>query len=298
MGKCNLWGFVKPDQCQRNNDLAEKGVCYCLIRKIKNIVVIIVTLGIPGYLLYNQFNERIDQTLSHVLIVYNCWVVQMFLGILLYIILAWLVHFIAFKAISNKKRPECTYMWFFYFLLSPDFYFAKMYKTDLEKNYKRKFIQCSNWLNITITILLCIIVFIYRTEVPIFVMLFFVYRLISRCAEITYAFYNDIVDDREKTSSITRSERISLAIHSFFEVIILYGFIYYLFFEIGPSGDNQFISSLIYSITVSTFNFQFRECDELVFKYVVLTQVIVSLNLVVLSLASYLGSKDCEKKCE
>lgn len=294
LGKCNLWRFVKPDQCQIHIELAEKGIYYCLIRKIKNTVVILAVLGIPGYILYNQFNVSINETLNRILYGHNYWGIQMLLGIFLYIILAWLVHFIAFNAISSKKPSECTDLFLFYILLSPDFYFAKMYKTNFntdgkDKVEKANFIQCSNWLNIFTTILLGAI-FVRCTKLPILVLTIFVYRLISRCSEITYAFYKDIVDEKGKTSSLKRGERISLAIHSFFEVIILYAFIYYWLF--GRSmGVDQFISSLIFSTRVSTFTFELS-CNELLFKYIVITQVIVSLNLVVLSLANYLGTSD------
>jgi hypothetical protein len=206
---------------------------------------------------------------------------------------------------------------------------------DTIKIAKKYFIQFSNWINIiTVSLLGVIILILHENTVTYFDSLLLgviVLRIISRFIEISIAFYKDnvLVHDkifksndgtdpiyihRWKNSLLLKSSRISLAVHSLIEVIILFSLFYYLASNIGiieipfskpvltmdeESGAitllesnyiTQFKDYLLYTISVTAMNFSFDPT------YVVswlglahIAQVILSLVLIVLSIASYIG---------
>jgi hypothetical protein len=168
---------------------------------------------------------------------------------------------------------------------------------------------------------------------------FILFRIISRFIEIAIAFYKDVVEvndkivrsndemhksqdskvdiyekvnkeidvgnndiyiHRWKNSILLKSARISLAVHSLFEVIILFSLFYYVSFElniieIGFSNvDNvlpsQYWDFLLYSISVTTMNFSFDPVNvSSILGTAHVVQVILSMILIVLSISSYLG---------
>jgi hypothetical protein len=100
-----------------------------------------------------------------------------------------------------------------------------------------------------------------------------------------------------KSSNLKRGDRISLAIHSYAELILLFACVYFL----SGSGINNnleglsmtsFLDFLLYSASVSSFNFSLELEATTYGKIVHVTQVLTSMTLIVLSIATYIGMRD------
>ncbi|WP_394172390.1 hypothetical protein [Guptibacillus hwajinpoensis] len=184
------------------------------------------------------------------------------------------------------------------------------------------FIQFSNWLNVMITCIFGIITVLFWGYNGWIIDLGFyilIARVFSRFIEISFAFYKDVVrvDDKVFTESsgernyihrwrnslILKSGRISLAIHSLIEVVILYSLVYYsisiYFFELNndelikligfKSEILTYLNFLFTSIAVTVMNFSYTNFPHIAWSIGHLSQVLLSMILIVLSLASYLG---------
>ncbi|MEO2077387.1 MAG: hypothetical protein ABGX20_18800 [Bacillus sp. (in: firmicutes)] len=256
--------------------------------------------------------------------------------------------------VSKIKWVKIKYLFISLLLLiiSPDYYFAQRTKKKLEKNinkcqdttcFKDKneicilewdeirisrkfFVELSNWYNVIITILIAaIVIIIWNYEGFIVNILFYFLglRTGSRCIEIVYAYYRDVVRVSGKTFSffsekfyindwkssfIRKPARISLAIHTILEMIILFSLIYH-FQYVRLSEDhqaliNKLISNLLkgeilqyqhfflYSVSISAFNISFTSYPSLLWSFTHVIQIVLSLVLIILSLAAYIGMKD------
>lgn len=192
---------------------------------------------------------------------------------------------------------------------------TKEFECELhEKKRRRKlYILGCNWANLSvISILTVILIFSispdnseewYKKLIFVFVFL----HTLSRVIEISYAFYKDVVKARmkrdlnigEKRSTLKRGNRISLAVHSYLEVTLLFSLLYYLnptLFN-DPKGDN-FFECLLYSFSVSAFNISFDNNFPIFQKFIHVVQVFTNINLVVLSIANYLGMEDSMSEYE
>lgn len=183
---------------------------------------------------------------------------------------------------------------------------------NFQKETRKNFIEYTNWLNIIVACvyLLLVIIFASNKGYQDLLFCFIFFRVSSRCIEIIFAFYKDVVRTKTskhnskinlnyKSSSLLRGNRISLAIHSYVEVIILFTIIYYLSYWntklgfISLFGESvKFIDFLFYSFSISAFNVSFIQEGSNLLHYFHTLQILTSLTLVVLSLASYIGSKD------
>lgn len=212
-------------------------------------------------------------------------------GILLNYIVAFLVHFCAYKKVGyslddRKSKIIFNSGNFLGILISPDYLLAKYYKNRLPNSRRGEIIKYSNWINISFMSFVATVLLFRINDIFLFLKIFFIFHLISRVTEISYAFYKDIVDESEKKSSLKANERVELAVYSYFEIIILYATIYYLF----KNNHTLFLESLIYSAKINVFIFSLSD-ETLRSQFVSLSQIFASLNLVVLSIATYLGSK-------
>lgn len=285
--------------------------------------------------------------------------------IVLYPLLVWWSKNLLYRRIrkTSKKinliKPRVR-MYF----MSPDGFFSKYYKDELEKdlyekmifleNYKdyytkevkervsgeaknfkyglsleawnlvkieRKFfIEWSNWLNCIFSILLCTATFlwIYFVSASVYSIIFFfsllVYRLFSRGIEIALSFYQDVVNKRAKIiyrkgkaykyvlnfkSSLIRSRgRLSLAIHSLIELTFLYSSLYFINSILTDTFEKVVLTpfnSLLFSASLGVFNFSFNYADSyLLFPQSILhiSQILLSVVLILLSIAQYVGAND------
>ena len=172
-----------------------------------------------------------------------------------------------------------------------------------QKNRRKDFVIYSNWGNVVIA---CIICFIALSEVKGIFFTFLVFHLISRLVEVVIAFYKDVVGAKMnpknfnigyKSSNLKRGNRISLALHSYFEFILLFCCIYYLSGTgISNSFNNgsmtSFIDYFLYSMSVSAYNFSLDLGTTTFGKVIHVSQVFSSMTLVILSVATYIGMQD------
>lgn len=182
----------------------------------------------------------------------------------------------------------------------------------LSKRDRRKhFIQFANWTNVIISVLfLCVVAFAINNEWQFlikFLVAILLFRLLSRTIEIAIAFYDDVVKakmDKKtwemgfKSSSLKKGNRISLAVHSYIELCILFAIVYMLsdklnYFSVDDLDDMKgFLDYLLYSFSVSAFNISLEKDFTTFQKVLHSTQVAANLTLVVLSIASYMGMED------
>lgn len=183
------------------------------------------------------------------------------------------------------------------------------YECEIHENKRKRklFILYSNWLNLIVTSYLIIFAIfdLYNEFLPPsfleLTIVVIIMRTFSRVIEITYAFYNDVVSTKmtaeleigERTSNLKRGNRISLAVHSYLEITLLFALISYLLdLFTGKSLSGDYINNILYSFSVSAFNVSFPADFSTFNKFLHVIQVGTSMTLVILALASYLGIKD------
>lgn len=180
-------------------------------------------------------------------------------------------------------------------ILVADFFKMKL-GTDKEK--KKRYITRMNYTNLTVSLIFIILAFtnINLTYKNI-VIPFIVVRALSRSYEILIAFSRDVVNKSKKTSALSASDRLTLAINSFIEIIINYSIVYYVVTYISFSNIEFFVfveyanilSSLFKSIGVSTLT----NVGDLTL--VSTMQLFSSMSLIYFGLAGYIGSNDNEE---
>ncbi|MGE7935140.1 hypothetical protein [Viridibacillus arvi] len=191
------------------------------------------------------------------------------------------------------------------------------------KIVRKFFIEWSNWTNIFITVTFCVVslILIYLFCNIYWVAFWFtllIYRLISRGVEIAKSFYKDVANTKAKIfykkdnkpkyildikSSLIRSHgRLSLAMHSLIELIILYSCLYFTNSLLHTISDiNIFtpFNSLLFSASLGVFNisFDFKNDYSILPQSIFhVSQVILSVILILLSIAQYLGKNDSLSK--
>lgn len=195
-------------------------------------------------------------------------------------------------------------------------YNSKEYRYDCERHQEKKrlqrFVIYSNWTNVAIACLLLILSWLIhiwiddgKNELIKLAFIFVIVRLISRSIEVAFAFYCDVVRTKmtrdlsigERSTNLKRGHRISLVVHSYFEFVILFSILYFLE-PIWINGDvlsglKNYIDFILYSASVSAFNISFDTNKLTTLGKIIHTlQVFLSINLIVLSIATYLGFQD------
>ncbi|TCJ86380.1 UNVERIFIED_ORG: hypothetical protein EDC93_1011119 [Bacillus cereus] len=196
-------------------------------------------------------------------------------------------------------------------------YNSKEDRYDCERHQEKKrlqgFVIYSNWANVATSCMLLIVSlyihkFIGGDGKNILIKIAFIFiivRLISRSIEVAFAFYCDVVRTKmtrdlsigERSTNLKRGHRISLVVHSYFEFVILFSILYFLE-PIWINGDvlsglKNYIDFILYSASVSAFNISFDTNKLTTLGKIIHTlQVFLSINLIVLSIATYLGFQD------
>jgi hypothetical protein len=195
---------------------------------------------------------------------------------------------------------------------------------DLIKIHIKYFVIFSNWYNVILAVILTIITILfwgYSGGIVSFIYFFVAARILSRFIEITLAFYKDVTrkDDKVfadiykenqkyvhgwKNSLLLKSSRVSLAIHSLAEIILLYSILYYFIYleflpsdiisklkdTIGAAGEINAVNFIFFSSTVSSFNFSFFSFESNLWSAAHVSQVLLSMVLIIMALATYLNA--------
>jgi len=117
-----------------------------------------------------------------------------------------------------------------------------------------------------------------------------------------FAFYKDVTENpKEKSSNLKSTDRIKLAVKSYFELIFLFGITYLV---IGIPVDNcetnrmlniyESLTKSFGTITFTDVNFITPSNNIGIFikNLFIVLEVIASMNLILFSLAKYIGSID------
>lgn len=202
-----------------------------------------------------------------------------------------------------------------HFMLTPDYFWATYNKNliALKTRYSQKsrseFVKYSNWINLSFAALIYVVLTVCepflsqpeastKTGIIIF-QGFLLIRLLSRGLEMTIAFYRDVATNARslKNSNLSKYRRISLAVHSYFELIIVYAVSYFILdfplnFDDKPDFSLTLLDSLYYSLGVVTFTNVNIDGFNNLHKLIVYSQVITAQVLIGLSIASYIGWED------
>ncbi|MEH8259014.1 hypothetical protein Q7I30_07795 [Aeromonas veronii] len=204
------------------------------------------------------------------------------------------------QAIGGNVTLIRNYAWLF---LSPGYFFSRLLKDKIKhsetvKTIKADFIKFSNKNNLHISsaiFLFLTVIWLLQTKVDEYtynvLMSFFVgmvtFRVISRSSEIIYAFVNDVLDEENSaTTSLTKFDRVKLALNSYVESILNFASLYFLLYK-----SKSTLSCLFDSIGISTISSVKPVDGDSLVNIAVYGQVITSLVLVVLSLAVYVSRK-------
>ncbi|MFP4332948.1 MAG: hypothetical protein ACLFQJ_06565 [Campylobacterales bacterium] len=225
-------------------------------------------------------------------------------------------------------------------ILVPTFALAKYKKHEIDnsefstsqkKNQRKKLLIDLNLLNfyssVAIFILAILISCIYdyfelnelignveHLKYPFVILLsIFILLFVSRGIEIFVAFYKDAIrhfNEARARSSLSRADRVELAIRSYIELIINYGMIYYLINLISLIMSGEYILNditnpiqALYSSMASILTVEFISVNS-DFRYSVLADIITLLSpievlngliLIVVSFTVYTSIEDVEK---
>ncbi|HDR3495917.1 hypothetical protein [Bacillus cereus] len=182
-----------------------------------------------------------------------------------------------------------------------------------EKKRLQKFVIYSNWVNVFSICILFILSMILdwslnsddTNKLIKFTFIFVTVRLMSRAIEVAIAFYSDVVRTKmtrdlsigERSTNLKRGHRISLVVHTYFEFVILFSILYFLepiwINGNALAGLRNYIDFVLYSASVSAFNISFDTTSLTSLGKIIHTlQVFLCINLIVLSIATYLGFQD------
>lgn len=200
-----------------------------------------------------------------------------------------------------------------------DYFLSDIFKNSIENNngiiykseVKAKLIQYFNWSNLSIALTFAsfIIVLIFNdnyinsyggSDIIKILLIFVFIRSFSRSLEIIYAFIEDVAtkEGNEKTTTLDRYNRLSLAITSYIETGIFYSIFYYLWALIFMDTKKiMFLDKLIKSIGIMSFT-DIDFCNKTsvsniqVFLYntALALQIITSMALMFFAVASYLSN--------
>ncbi len=179
-----------------------------------------------------------------------------------------------------------------YFL--SDFYKKKYFDKHTNVNYKAgrtQFINVNNRVNLIFSGVLILLLAVLKEWLLRYIKIFILFRVVSRSFEIIFAFTNDIISSEEKKSNLVRSERIKLALKSYFEIIILYAWVYLIL----GNGINISCSDIIDSFFSSFGMASLVSVDLSLIKKIELEpffkvlEIITSMSLIYFALAGYIG---------
>lgn len=208
------------------------------------------------------------------------------------------------RHLYSNRRVKCEYN------LKMDRYMCERHQ---EKKRLQKFVIYSNWVNLIsagVLMFICLITSALlkkddTNNIIKFLFILVLVHIISRAIEVSFAFYNDVVKAKmtkdlkigERSTNLKRGHRISLAVHTYVEFILLFSILYFLEPKLINSDVfshlNNYVEFILYSASVAAFNISFDVKQLTTFGKIIHTlQVFLSINLVVLSIATYLGFKD------
>ncbi len=261
--------------------------------------------------------------------------IYIFWGFLMHYIISFFIHWISYLTVLdihknnlNKKiKGDITSdfylnkLEFLNFALSFDYMVASMYKISLQslyhKNYREKkaaLIKLFNTYNLFFTFLLLGVYWILECNNFLKISglkdtfrIFIAVRSIYRSNEIIIAFYYDLVQ-KTKTSSLRNPERVTLAVKSMLEIILIYGILYNVSNVVDTIPGNLIRSFGISTLTDVDLTIYVKNITNGIAEYskysnahilgkidvriMIILQIVTSLVLLTLSITNYMSNKD------
>jgi hypothetical protein len=291
------------------------------LEKILRIVKYLISLTLVLLVLIQTYYLNSDNTLlPNKGLLFIGWVFTHFVAIILHEP----AYRLSLKYVNPMQKRDVIVdrdIWsIIHFMLTPDYFWATYHKnllavkTGYNQRSRSDFVKYSNWINLSFAALLYIVLSTYetmfwqQTTATLSTMIFrsfLLVRLISRGLEMIIAFYRDVAT---RTPSVTSSDlskykRISLAVHSYFELVIAYAIIYFILdfplnFDAKPDFTLSLLDSLYFSLGIVTFTNVNIEGFNNLHKLIVYSQVITAQVLIGLSLASYIGWEDKQENID
>jgi hypothetical protein len=185
---------------------------------------------------------------------------------------------------------------------SPDYWWAWRMKMRLAAGAPKKiradllkaYVLSNNRMNLVFSLFLaavCVVAKELWSQSLIFeiVGVAAVVRFVSRSIEIAYAFGLDVLQTHPSSTRLRKEERVRLALFSYLE-IYLYSMAAYTVLPTVTSAREALILSLNVG-TLTNVGYAYSRADTPFIVILVFGQVIVTLSLVVLSLAAYLSRR-------
>ncbi|MFC4599498.1 hypothetical protein [Cohnella hongkongensis] len=200
----------------------------------------------------------------------------------------------------------------------------KIVQTDVSLKFpavKAKYLQFRNKLNLYVSIvfllnIIVIVLFVLpyldrKSDALLILLIMMATRLFQRTIEIGWAFYQDITSEKPKSSTLTGSNRLILAVKSIIEMMITSALFYFLFDSLGKleavkkpfqEGYAEYVwmtlvkmaETSVGSVAVSFFNVSLPLDSDNPFTFrtiIHIVQVGISIILITLSIANYLNMK-------
>ncbi|KJZ45559.1 hypothetical protein [Pseudomonas fluorescens] len=219
-----------------------------------------------------------------------------------YYALTYIVKLCVFKSMNLKPMPN--YHWaekkHFLFIAVPDLLWAVLFKapiqnpkTEKSRSNHSKFVTLNNntnlWCSIVLTVFAIGLTYSYpATELQQFISALVFVRFLSRSFEIFYAFLCDAIQSTTPSTSLTKTERIKLALKSYAEIYIYSASAYLVL----PCTGIEKAATLSLNVgTLTNVGMAFTEPTHTE-NLIVFVQVLTTLCLVILSLASYISRSD------
>ncbi len=243
---------------------------------------------------------------------------EVVIGFLLSVLLdlfvkAYGVYYIPRKYL-NVSKDSFAIRFLFSVWLSSGYTFAKIIKTMIVpfreqqtctvddrcscvKHLKGMFISRSNLGNLFLSVLILVLLTVMEfcgfelQQVPYgeVIIAAVIFRVISRSFEITYAFTKDVLSkNKEANSDLDKYDRVRLALCSYIENVLNFGAVYYIFSSVNSNLEANVGTSVLESIGTATIS-RVHQSDCYFESALVNLQVVTTLALVVLSLATYLS---------
>lgn len=187
--------------------------------------------------------------------------------------------------------------------VSPDYWWAFRFKSRIADKVDlacraevlKAYVIANNTFNVRfsgVLVVLCLVTALLDRSSSLFQLLsaIAVVRMLSRSYEIAYAFGRDVLQQEPSATGLKKNERVRLALLSYFEIFLYSAAAYTCLPTVGHALDA--ITLALNVGTLTNVGYAFAAKDVTFVVNLVFVQVITTLSLVVLSLASYLSRNE------
>lgn len=183
-------------------------------------------------------------------------------------------------------------------LFSPGYWLARCRKNWIDSfpahrrlHARRRFVVASNRYNLYLSAAICVIVLLTEHDVAPGHVVQLIWALVtvryfSRTFEIAFAFGLDVISRSQNKSGLSKYTRMQLAFHSYVELFLLSASVYYVH-EI-VCGQAKALTLALSVGTLTNIGYAFP-AEHGPLANLVFLQVLATLSLVLLSLASYIS---------